>query len=132
MADFISDLASESNVNQDQAKKGLGAILAFMKDKLPADAFSKVNAAVPGADGMISAFQSAPEAHGGMLDAVKGAVGKLFGGGEILAKLSKLGFSTEQLTAFIPKVLEFLKGKLPADVMKQVSGLLPVPEHAGT
>ena len=80
---------------------------------------------------MISAFQSAPEASGGMLDAVKGAVGKIFGGGEVLSKLTKLGFSTEQLTSFIPKVLEFLKNKLPADVMKQITGLLPVPEAAG-
>src|SRR5262245_51121965 len=127
MADFVSELATRCNINVDMAKKGLGAILAFMKAKLPTDVFSKVTAAVPESENAISAFQSATEAAGGVLDAVK----KLFGGADVLAKLAKLGFSTEQITSFIPKVLEFLKGKLPADAMNQVAHLLPVPETAG-
>nr|UXE44397.1 hypothetical protein Hi04_10k_c2220_00031 [uncultured bacterium] len=130
MADFVSDLAAKCGINNDMAQKGLGAILAFLKDKLPTEAFTKVSATVPGADGMISAFQSAPEASGGMLDAVKGAVGKLFGGADALAGLTKLGFSTEQLTSFVTKVLEFFKGRLPTEVMKQITGLLPIPETA--
>jgi hypothetical protein len=57
---------------------------------------------------------------------------KVFGGGSgaALAKLSQLGFSAEQISAFVPKVLEFLKGKVPDNVLEQVNGLLPQPEEA--
>jgi hypothetical protein len=102
----------------------------FMKSKLPADAYSKINAAVPDADGMIAAAKAAPETSGGILGAVAGAVGKIFGGGacELVSKLTQLGFSADQLRAFVPKVLEFLKSKLPPDVLKQVSALIPAQE----
>jgi hypothetical protein len=58
--------------------------------------------------------------------------GKLFGGGAsaALAKLTSLGFFANQVKSFLPKVLAFLKGKLPPEAMKQISGLLPVGEEA--
>jgi hypothetical protein len=67
---------------------------------------------------------------GGVLGAVAGAVGKVFGSGagELLSRLTQLGFSPEQLRAFVPRVLEFLKGKLPPDVLKQVTALIPAQE----
>jgi hypothetical protein len=63
---------------------------------------------------------------------VTGAIGKLFGGGasEMVSKLSNLGFSMDQLTSFLPNVLEFLKDKLPADLVSKISGLVPSPEQA--
>jgi hypothetical protein len=57
----------------------------------------------------------------------------LFGGGgagELASRLGKAGFSTEQLQAFLPRVLEFFKGRLPDEVMQMVSGLLPVPQES--
>ena len=66
----------------------------------------------------------------GVLHALTEWAGKLFGGGAsaALAKLTSLGFSAEQVKSFLPKVLAFLKGKLPPEAMKQISGLLPVGE----
>jgi len=128
MADIITDLASRSGISPDLAQKGLGAVLAFFQSKLPADTFSKVRAAVPGADGMMAAAETGQEASGGIVRAVTGAVGKLFGGGgaaEMVSKLTEHGFSAEQLQAFLPSVLDFLKSRLPGDVMKQVSALIP-------
>jgi len=131
MADIVAELAAKCNLNADMVRNGLGAILSFLKSKLPTEAFSKLSAAVPNSESMMAAAQSAPEASGGVMDAVKGAVGKIFGGGgEVIAKLSKLGFSTDQLAAFLPKVLEFFRGRIPADVLKQVEGHLPIPETA--
>ena len=37
------------------------------------------------------------------------------------------GFSAEQLERFLPAVMEFLKGRLPEETVKQLTGLLPAP-----
>src|SRR6516164_9110728 len=112
MADIISDLAAKSGVSADLAQKGMGALLSFMKEKLPAESFSKVTGAIPGADNMMAAAaERGPEASGGVMSAVRGLAGKLFGGAggasELVAKLTQFGFSADQLKRFIPTVLEF-------------------------
>lgn len=131
--DFINDLAERSGISIDQAKKGLGAVLGFLRDKLPAESFSKVTSAVPGADRMMAESETAEEEDsGGIVGKVTGAIGKLFGGGagEMVSKLSSLGLSVDQVKSFLPNVLAFLKDKLPADVMKKISGLIPAREAA--
>jgi uncharacterized protein (DUF2267 family) len=136
VADFISDLAAKSGVSPDLARKGVGAVLAVLKDKLPAGLFSQVQSAVPNADSLMAASSQAEESSGGgVLGAVTGAVGKLFGGGgaaaALASRLAQLGFSSEQLQKFLPNVLEFLKSKLPADAAKQLSALLPAGAPGG-
>jgi hypothetical protein len=133
MADNITDLASEAGVSPDQVQKGLGAILGFLKDKLPADSFSQVSDAVPDSDRMMAAAaQTGEESSGGLFGAVKEMVGKLFGGGggELVSRLTQLGFSADQMKAFLPKVLAFLKGKLPADVVNKIADLIPAEKES--
>jgi hypothetical protein len=131
MADIVSELASKSGVSSDLAKKGVGALLTFIKAKLPADNFSKVSSAIPGADHMMAAAaESGGESSAGILGAVGGLAGKLFGGAgaatALVSKLTQLGFSEEQLQRFLPAVLEFVKGKLPPDVVDKIMGLIPI------
>jgi hypothetical protein len=126
MADIASELASRSGISVEQARKGLGVVLGLLKSKLPADSYAKVSAAVPGADGMVA---DAPDS-GGVLGAVKGAVGKIFGGDALISKIGQLGLSAEQIQRFIPQVMEFLKGKVPGNVMNQIGELLPAPQEA--
>jgi hypothetical protein len=45
--------------------------------------------------------------------------------------LSRLGFSAEQGQNFLSTVLDFLKNKLPPDVMDKLSGLIPTGVKAG-
>jgi hypothetical protein len=134
MADIATELANKCGISAEAAQKGLGVVLGLLKSKLPAESFSKISAAVPEADSMMSAAADKGEqAAGGVVGAVKGAVGKIFGGGgadAVLAKFGELGMSPDQIQGFLPKVLEFLKAKLPANVMKQISGLLPTPQEA--
>jgi hypothetical protein len=137
MADTLSELASASGISTDQAKKGVGAVLATLKEKLPADTFAKVQSAVPDSAGMMAAAEAGqePSGGGGMLGAVKGLAGKLFGGGAgavpaLMTKLQGLGLSADQLQKFLPNALEFLKGKLPEGVMNQVSSLIPAGGEA--
>jgi hypothetical protein len=65
-----------------------------------------------------------------VVGAVKETVGKLFGGEALSSKFGQLGLSADQIQQFIPQILAFLKGKLPVNVMRQVSELLPAPQEA--
>jgi hypothetical protein len=133
MADITTELANKCGISPEVAQKGLGIVLGLFKSKLPAETYSKVSAAVPGADNMVAAAADMGEnSGGGMVDAVKGAIGKLFGGsaGAMLGKFEHLGMSADQIPNFITKIMEYFKGKLPENVMSQISGLLPVPELA--
>jgi hypothetical protein len=128
MADFISELATKAGVSPEMAGNGVGAILTLLKEKLPADIFSQVLSAIPNANNLMThAKESQEGSSGGVLGAVSAAVSKLVGGGaaDLTNRLSHLGFSAEQLKSFLPRVLEFLKGKLPADVLKHASAHLP-------
>jgi Protein of unknown function VcgC/VcgE (DUF2780) len=134
MADIASELASKCGISVDSAQKGLGMILELLKSKLPAESFSKISAALPGADSMMSSVaDSGGQASSNVLGAVKGAVSKLFGGGgaadALIANFGKLGMTPDQLQTFLPKVMEFLHAKLPANLMDQISGLLPFPQE---
>jgi hypothetical protein len=132
VADFISELASKSGISPDQARKGVGAVLALLKEKLPPGAFSRVEAAVPDADGLVADAQPAEGAPGGLLESVAGAVGKLVGGdggaAQLTSTLAHLGLSAEQLQKFLPTVVEFLKRRLPEDVVKKLGALLLASE----
>jgi hypothetical protein len=128
MANIIADLAAKVGVSQEQIEKAMGAVLQFLKEKLPEDAFAKVHGAVPNADTMMEAANAADEG-GGLFDSIKGAVDKLVGGGGatgVMAKLSQLGFSMEQLQKFAAGTLEFFKKKLPPDVLEKLKDHLPV------
>jgi hypothetical protein len=131
MFETIGELASNSGLSIEQAKKGLGALLLSVKGHLPVESFSRLKEAVPDADQMMAgAEQPAQESSGGLLGAITSWGGKLFGGGDAAAtaKLTQMGFSAEQLQQFLPNAMQFLKSKLPPDVMNRISSLIPGAE----
>ena len=68
------------------------------------------------------------EESGGVLGAVTGAVSKMLGGsgsGALVSKLTQLGFAPEQVQGLLKNALEFLKEKVPGDVLKQITGVFP-------
>jgi hypothetical protein len=133
MADIASELAGNCGVSAEAAQEGLGVVPELLKRKLPAESFAKVSAAVPGADDMMAAAgDTSEQAPGGVVGAVKGASGKIFGGGTgaLPAQFGQLGLTADQIQGFLSKVLEYLKGKLPEIVMSQSSGSLPSPHEA--
>ena len=135
MADIIPELASKCGISQDMAKKGLGTLLAALKHVVPAESFAKIEGSIPGADSMLADAQAQGEApSGGILGAIKDMAGKLFGGGAspeaLTSHFEKFGFSHDQALNFIPRVVEFLESKLPPDLMKHVSALLPHEKSA--
>ena len=138
MSDIVSSVSSQTGISPDLVHKGLGAVLKILQDQLPSELFSKVQGVLPDAGAMISASESAGQEAGGMIHAVTGLAGKLFGdkaeaATELFTRLSQHGFSPDQLKAFLPKVLEFLKDKLPPEVLQMVEKLVPgLSEVAGT
>jgi hypothetical protein len=136
MSDIVNSLSSQTGIGIDQVRKGLGAVLKALQGHLPPELFSKIEGAVPDAGAMISASESASSEGGGLVQAVTSLAGKLFGGGggaatDLFTRLGQLGFSADQLQAFLPRVLEFFKAKLPSDVLEKVEGLMPgLPEVA--
>ena len=137
MADIINELASKCGISPDMTKKGLGALLTGFKHVLPAETFARIESALPGAaDMMAEAKPQGEAASGGLFAAIKDMAGKLFGGGAnveaLAAHFGQLGFSREQVECFIPQAVEFLKGKLPPDLMKHISALLPHEKGAAT
>jgi hypothetical protein len=122
-------------MNTETAQKGLGAVLGFLKSKLPTEAFNKLSQAVPDADSMMSsAADTQQKSGGGVISAVKGAVGKLFGGGDsiggLLSKFGQIGMTPEQIQGFIPRATELLKDKLPENVLNQVRDVLPTTQES--
>jgi hypothetical protein len=137
MADIINELASKIGISTDTAKKGLGTLLAALQHVLPAESFAKIEGAIPGAASMLADAQAQGETPtGGILGAIKDMAGKLFGGGgsaaELAAHFGKLGFSPDQVKHFFAHVVELLRSKLPPDLMKHVSALLPHEEGAAS
>jgi hypothetical protein len=136
MAELINELASKAGISPDMAKKGLGTLLAAFKHVLPADSFNKIEGSIPNADQMMALAPPEEGASGGILGAVKSMAGKLFGGsGEapaaLAAQFGQLGFSADQARNFITHVVEFLKSRLPPDVLKRLGALLPVGAEKG-
>jgi hypothetical protein len=138
MSDIVDSISSQTGISADLVRKGLGAVLKMLQDQLPPEHFSKLQAVLPDANALMSASESSGSQGGGMLQAVTGLAGKLFGqkgeaATDLFARLGQQGFSADQLQAFLPKVLEHFKDKLPAEVLEKVQGLAPgLPEVAGS
>jgi hypothetical protein len=134
MADITTELAGKCGISPEMARKGLGTLLAACKHALPADAFAKIEGVIPGGADMLADAQAEGGASsGGILGGIKDMAGRLFGGGgpaALAGHFTKLGFSADQVKNFFAQVAEFLKGKLPPDMMKHVGALLPQEEAA--
>ena len=113
---LIAQLMSETGVSEQQAGGGIGALMQYVQQSLDPEQFAKINEAVPE---LTSLLQSAPA-----LDEDSSTVTQLsalLGEGETADRakrlaqlrnsLDKLNLSSEQLTEFIPKVLDYAKSK---------------------
>jgi Protein of unknown function VcgC/VcgE (DUF2780) len=131
MSDMVTTLATRTGIDLETAKKGLGALLSFAKERLGHDTFSKVQSSVPGSGEMLSSFESSGESSGaGLLGTVSGLAGNLLGGkagegADLLAMLSRAGLDHNQVMAFLPRAFEMLRQYLPPEILEKVKGLLP-------
>src|SRR4051812_20003680 len=78
MADLVTSLASQTGIDPEKVRKGLGALIAFLKEHLGDEVAGKVQAAIPGAKEMVSEFESGQGGSGGgLFGAAADLAGKL-------------------------------------------------------
>jgi hypothetical protein len=138
VADVIATLSEQTGIGQDQIRKALGSLMAALKAHLPAEVFDHIKGAVPQADALVEAAPEPEPSSGGLLGAVAGLAGKVFGAkgldpAALLDRFSKSGLSLEQVQTFLPKVVEFLESKLPPEAVELIKShlsVLPAPEGA--
>jgi hypothetical protein len=132
MDEIIKALAEHSGISEETARNGLGAILGFVKEHLPEGLAGQLQQALPDAEKLTTSFEEnkAPAASGGLLGAVAGLAGKIFGGGsgdisKLNGLLGQAGLGLEQVPSFVPKALELLKDKVPAEIYEKIVELIP-------
>jgi hypothetical protein len=107
-------LGSQLGLSPDQAKAGVGAILAYAEGALPAADFQKVSAAIPGAGDNI---QAAKDAGG-----VTGPISDVSG---LNAAFGKLGISPETASQLIPAVTDYVGKVAGPDTANLLKGIFP-------
>jgi hypothetical protein len=129
MADFLSELASEVGLEDEQAHHGLGAILTTLKNKLDPEVFAHLKNSIPNSEELLSAFQNkAGSAGGGLVDTMKNMAGQFFGKGESSepqTHYATSGLSTDQLKSLLPKLHDMIADKVPPHVLDQIKQHLP-------
>ena len=125
--ELVDLLSSQLGITKDQASGGAGSIFQLAKQNLSAEDFSSVSKAVPGIEMMMS---DAPKTDGGLSDL--GNISSMFGGSSkkisgvagLASSFEKLGLSSSMVEAFIPIILEYVKGSGGEKVMGLLKGAL--------
>jgi hypothetical protein len=131
MADFTTELFSQTGVGQDKVLQGIGAFLGLLKSRLDPESFAHLKNAIPDSGAMLSSFEEKMQSgQGGLMDAVKNVAGKLFSGEEdataaLHSHFADLGLTPEHLESLLPQLHKMLSGKVPTDVIEQIKMHLP-------
>ena len=130
MNDLINKLTSELNLDESQAKGGVGMLVKFAREHLGGDEAEEMKAAIPDADEMERAAPE-PDAEDeggimGMLGDVAGAIGgeKVAGLAGLAGGFSKLGIDMGDVSKFLPMVMDHLKGEGKDGLVQKLMGLL--------
>lgn len=120
-----SKIAARLGVTDAQASGGAALLLKAARDKLGAATFDQSIGALPG---MAALLASAPRA---------GGMGRLFGGvasamgsnraamiATVVSGFGKLGMNTDQAQAFVPVIVEHLRGQLDPAAADRLEKLL--------
>ena len=125
MRELITQIASRIGVTEAQATGGAALLLKTAREKLGATEFDQAIGALPGMQALLDA---APRA---------GGAGKLFGslasavGGNraamiatVISGFHKLGMNTHHAQAFVPVLVEHLRGNLDVPAAQRIEQLL--------
>lgn len=124
---LVDLLSSQLGVTKDQASGGAGSIFQLAKQNLNAEDFSSVAKSVPGIDQMMGAAPKT-EASSSALGSISSLFGssskKLSGAAGLTSSFEKLGLSSSMVEAFIPIILNYVKGSGGEQVMSLLKGAL--------
>lgn len=128
--DLIQSLSSQLGIPAEQAQAVAGGALGFLKDKLGGDG-AKLDAAVPELGGWEKAA-SAATGGGGLLGMAAGMLGGSAGeAAGLVAILAKVGLDADKAQMVAPLVLDFLKSRLPPEMVSKVLAVAPMLTGGG-
>ncbi|HBJ33922.1 MAG TPA: hypothetical protein DDZ51_03980 [Planctomycetaceae bacterium] len=129
MDELIKQLTSQIGIDKSVAGQAVGTVMSLLKKEGGDDLFSKIAAAIPGAQAAADTSPSPTESAGGggLLGSVMGMLGGSAGKGLALAaSLKGLGISEDKLGSFATIVLDYIKQKAGPDVVNQLVAKLPM------
>ena len=127
MNELISQLMSQLNVGEDQARGGAGVLFKLVKEKLSSEDFSSVVEKLGDLDGLIN---GAPQGERGGAGSLLGSLASAVGGeklGNLASAFSgfkELGLDTEMIGKFISVVFNFIKDRGDESVLGLLKGVL--------
>lgn len=129
MDELIKQLTSQIGVDASTANKAVATVMSLLKKEGGDDLFSKIAAAIPGAQAAADTTPAPTESAGGggLLGSVMGMLGGSAGKGLALAAALKgLGINEDKLGSFATIVIDFIKQKAGPDVVNQLIAKLPM------
>jgi len=125
MKELVDLLTGKLGVSVTQAEGGAAVLFKAAKDKLGGDEFNKLLGGVPGLGDLMKKAPAAGGGLGGLLGGIAGAMG---GNAALISTIvggfGKLGLSAEDAKRFAPVMFEFLKTKVPPDVVSKLEKAL--------
>lgn len=128
--DFIGTVTQSLGVSKDTAQAGTGGLLTLIKQHAGDADFGKLAAAIPGAADLAKP-QGAPAGGGmggmlgGLAQKAGGLLGKGGGGAGALAALAAAGLGGDKAATFLKMFVDFLKSKVPGDLLKTIAAKVP-------
>jgi len=107
---LVSQLSKGLSITRPQARGGAGSLFALAKQRLSADEFSKISAAVPGMSSLLKAAPSSGQSS--ELSALEGSLpGNMGRMAEVAGAFHKLGLSPEMAGKFLPIMSKFVESR---------------------
>ncbi len=125
MKELVDLLTKKLGVNASQAEGGAAVLFKAAKDKLGGEEFNRLLGGVPGLGDLM---KKAPPAGGGLGGLLGGIAGAMGGNAALISTIvggfGKLGLTAEDAKRFGPVMFEFLKTKVPTDVVTRLEKAL--------
>lgn len=124
MEDLINRIMAAAGIDEDTAKGAIGIILGFLNKEGPDDKMQLIFDALPGAQELVAARESAG-GGGGLL----GGLGSMMGGGmgamAALSELNGIGLDMDGVQSVAKELISYAKEKAGDDVVNEVVSQIP-------
>ncbi|WP_029247823.1 DUF2780 domain-containing protein [Schlesneria paludicola] len=131
MVDLVQTISSQTGIPAETVKKAIGSVLSFLKDQHGEDALSGLKQSLPTHNEMLAAYENSPSdgASNGLLNAVAGLASKFLGGGsgdgaKLLQGLGRAGLGVDQISVFLPKLIEHFESLLSPEIVAKIKAIL--------